>query len=111
MAGTIRTGRPKRVPRLSLNSDGQSHLLLNAASIFTLIIGLASFALGLFIRSDPSSGHGMAIVSAVTGLMALLVGLFTQMMSATREERIVIVIGIIAGFVGLALGLAHGGFA
>ena len=33
------------------------------------------------------------------------------MMSATREERIVIVTGIIAGFVGLALGLAHGGLA
>ena len=32
------------------------------------------------------------------------------MMSATREERILIVTGMIAGFVGLALGLAHGGF-
>ena len=31
------------------------------------------------------------------------------MMSATREERVIIVAGIIAGFVGLALGLAHGG--
>jgi hypothetical protein len=40
----------------------------------------------------------------------LLVGLYAQMISATREERIVIVAGIIAGFVGLALGLAHGGF-
>jgi uncharacterized membrane protein HdeD (DUF308 family) len=109
MAGTIRTGRPGRFPHLSLNSDGRSHPLLNAATVFTLIIGLVSFALGLFIRADPSSGHGMAIVSAVTGLAALLVGLFTQMMSATREERIVIVVGIIAGFVGLALGLAHGG--
>jgi hypothetical protein len=32
------------------------------------------------------------------------------MLSATREERIILVTGIIAGFVGLALGLAHGGF-
>jgi hypothetical protein len=38
-----------------------------------------------------------------------LIGLFLQMMSATREERVIIVTGIIAAFVGLALGLAHGG--
>ena len=111
MAGTIRTGRLGRFPRLSLNSDGRPHTLLNVASVFTLIIGLVSFALGLFIREDPGSGHVMAIVAAATGLAALLVGLFTQMVSATREQRMLIVVGIIAGFVGLALGLAHGGFA
>jgi FtsH-binding integral membrane protein len=109
MAGTIRTGRQRRLPRLSLNSDGRPHPLLNAASFFTLIIGLVSFALGLFIRSDASGGHGVAITAAATGLVALLVGLYTQMVSATREERVIIVTGIIAGFVGLALGLAHGG--
>jgi ABC-type lipoprotein release transport system permease subunit len=31
-------------------------------------------------------------------------------MSATRLERILLVTGMILGFVGLALGLAHGGF-
>ena len=51
------------------------------------------------------------MMHAATGLAALLIGLFAQMISATREERIIIVAGIIAGFVGLALGLAHGGFA
>jgi len=71
---------------------------------------LASFALGLFIRADRSSGHTFAVVTAATGLAALLIGLFTQMVSETREERIVIVTGIIAGFIGLALGLAFGGF-
>ena len=34
----------------------------------------------------------------------------SQMMSATRIERILLVTGMIAGFVGLALGLAHGAF-
>ena len=110
MAGTIRTGRTGRLPRLSLNSDGRPHPLLNAASFFVLIVGLVSFALGLFIRSDPGSGHGAAVATAVTGLAALLIGLYCQMVSATREERVLIVIGIIAGFIGLALGLAHGGF-
>jgi hypothetical protein len=111
MAGTIRTtGRPGRVPRLNLNSDGRSHPWINAASFFTLTLGLVSFALGLLLRTGPSGLHTWAIVASVTGLAAMLVGLFTQMMSATREERIIIVTGIIAAFVGLALGLSRGGF-
>jgi hypothetical protein len=32
------------------------------------------------------------------------------MISATREQRILIVTGMIAGFVGLAIGLSRGGF-
>jgi len=111
MAGTIRTRRPARIPHLNLNSDGRSHPLLNVASFATLILGLLSFALGLWLRTGPSGSHGWAIVAAATGLVALVGGLFSQMVSATREERIIIVTGIIAGFVGLGLGLAHGGFA
>ena len=110
MANTIQTGGPGLFPHRSLNSDGQRHPLLNVASVLILLAGLASFALGLFVRTDPSSGFVVAAVTAGLGLAALLVGLFTQMLSATREERILIVAGIIAGFVGLALGLAHGGF-
>jgi hypothetical protein len=84
--------------------------LLNTASICTLILGLLSFSLGLFLRTGPSGAHGWAIAAGATGLVGLLLGLFSQMMSATREERIIIVTGIIAAFVGLSLGLAHGGF-
>ncbi len=110
MAGTIRSGH-SRFPHLTLNSDGQPHPLINALTIFTLVVGLVSFVLGLVIRNVPSVDNlGMAITTAVTGLASLLVGLYTQMISATREQRVLIVTGIIAGFVGLALGLAHGGF-
>ena len=109
MAGTIRTGRPGRVPRLNLNSDGRPHPLLNLAAFSILILGLFSFAIGLFIRTGPSGLHVWAVIAAVTGLAGLLIGLFLQMMSATREERVIIVTGIIASFIGLALGLAHGG--
>ena len=108
MAGTIRTGR--HAPRFTLNSDGQRTRCSTWPAFFTLIVGLVSFALGLLLRTGPSSTHAWAVVAAVTGLAAMLVGLFSQMMSATREERVIIVAGIIAGFVGLALGLAHGGF-
>ena len=52
----------------------------------------------------------MIIIATATGLVSCLVGLYVQMISATREQRIVIVTGMIAGFVGLALGLSNGGF-
>jgi ammonia channel protein AmtB len=110
MAGTVRTSKSGHFPRLNLNSDGQSHPLLNTAAFATLLVGLLSFALGLFLRTGPVNGHVWAIATSVTGLAAMLGGLFCQMLSATREERVILVTGIIAGFVGLALGLAHGGF-
>jgi hypothetical protein len=94
---------------VNLNSDGRPHPLLNAACFFTLIVGLLSFALGLFLRTGPGSIHAWAITAAVTGLVSLVTGLVAQMMSATREERIILVTGMIAAFVGLALGLANGG--
>jgi hypothetical protein len=110
MADTVSRRKHGRFPRVTLNSDGQSHPVLNAFSIFTLLLGIASFILGLVIRNVPGAGHTLAITAAVTGLVALVVGLVTQMVSATREQRVLIVGGIIAAFVGLALGLAHGGF-
>jgi hypothetical protein len=110
VAGTDSSTR-SRLPRITLNSDGRSHPLVNVLAIFTLVIGLLSFVLGLVIRNVPSADStAMNIVTAVTGLVSMLVGLYAQMISATREQRIVIVGGIIAGFVGLALGLAHGAF-
>jgi hypothetical protein len=110
VAGTDSSTR-SRLPHITLNSDGRSHPLVNVLAIFTLVIGLLSFVLGLVIRNVPSADStAMNIVTAVTGLVSMLVGLYAQMISATREQRIVIVGGIIAGFVGLALGLAHGAF-
>lgn len=111
MTSSIRSGGRSHLPHVSLNSDGQPHPLINALTIFTLVVGLISFVLGLVVRNLSGAGLGWAIPTAATGLAAMLVGLYTQMVSATREQRVLIVTGIIAGFVGLALGLAHGGFA
>jgi len=99
-------------PRLHiLNSDGQPHRLKNLLTIFTLLDGLVSFVLGMIVRNAPTAGAALIITATATGLAALLVGLYAQMVSATREQRVLIVAGIIAGFVGLAIGLARGGFA
>jgi hypothetical protein len=110
MADTASRRKHGRFPRVTLNSDGQPHPVLNTFSILTLLIGLISFVLGLIIRNVPGAGHVLATTATVTGLVSLVGGLVVQMVSATREQRVIIVGGMIAGFVGLALGLAHGGF-
>jgi hypothetical protein len=92
MTGTLRTGGTAgRFPHLSLNSDGRPHPLLTAASVFTLIAGLVSFALGLFIRSDPSSGHGTAIAAGVTGLAALVTSLYIA--AAVEQSKVEVAVG------------------
>ena len=108
MAGTIGTDEPGNAQNLEL-TDGRPHPLLNVASACTLVVGLASFALGMVLRYVTST-HALALTATITGLASLLVGLYLQMVSATRGERILLVTGMIAGFIGLALGLAHGGF-
>ena len=108
MANGTRT-RPRLSPRKLLNSDGRTHPVENILTVAVLLTGLVSFVAGMIVRNQSSAGKGMIIVATATGLFALLVGLYAQMVSATREQRVLIVTGIIAGFVGLALGLAHGG--
>ena len=93
-----------------LNTDGQTHPVENAMAIFVLLAGLVSFVLGLVVR-NAHTGPAVHIIATATGLLALLVGLYAQMVSSTRNQRVLIVAGIIAGFVGLAIGLSKGGFA
>jgi hypothetical protein len=92
-----------RALRMTLNSDGQRHPTENFLTLFTLAVGLAAFALGFVVR--------LHFAGLTLGIIAFGVGLYAQLVSATREQRIVIMTGIIGGFVGLGLSVAHGGFA
>ncbi|HSZ46292.1 MAG TPA: hypothetical protein VK823_13190 [Streptosporangiaceae bacterium] len=92
----------RRPLRLTLNSDGQRHPLLNAVAGFTVLAGVASFALGLIVR--------LHLPATILGMAAFGIGLIGQLFSATREQRVVLVTGIVAGFVGMGLAIAHGGF-
>ena len=92
-----------------LNSDGRPHPVENLLTIFTLVVGLVSFALGMVVR-NAHTGAALIVIATATGLVSCLVGLYVQMISSTREQRVLIVTGIIAGFVGLAIALGHGGF-
>jgi hypothetical protein len=93
--------RVRARPHLTLNSDGQKHTLVNALAFFTLIAGVVAFALGFIVARH--------VIASWIGLAALVVGFYSQMISATREQRIVIVTGLVFAFVGLMLAFAHGG--
>ena len=105
MADGVRSGRGLSI----LNTDGRPHPVENATAIAVLVAGMVSFVLGLLVRNTHTV-PAVHIIATVTGLFALLVGLYVQMVSSTRNQRVVIVTGIIAGFVGLAIGLSKGGF-
>jgi len=105
VAGAVRNRQRANI----LNSDGQPHRVENILAIFTLVVGLVSFVLGMIIR-NAHTGAAIIIIATATGLVSCLVGLYVQLISSTREQRVLIVTGIIAGFVGLALGLSKGGF-
>jgi hypothetical protein len=105
VAGTVDSGRRHNI----LNSDGQPHPVQNILTIVTLVVGLVSFVLGLVIR-NVHTGAAVIVIATATGLVSCLIGLYVQMISSTREQRVLIVTGIIAGFVGLAIGLSKGGF-
>ena len=95
--------RPRlRALHLNRNTDGKSHPLINAAAAYTVVAGVVSLILGML-----SIQH---IAGTILGVTGMIIGLLAQMMSATRVERMVIVFGIVASFVGLALGFGHGGF-
>ena len=88
--------------RITLNSDGNPHPVLNGLTIFTFAAGVAAFVTGLIVH--------LHLLATVIGLASFAIGLIAQLYSATREERIFIVGGLVAGFIGMGLGIAHGGF-
>jgi hypothetical protein len=90
------------LPHVSLNSDGHRHPMLNVMTAVTFIAGVAALVCGAIVS--------LHLPATVIGLVGFAVGLYAQMLSATREERILIVAGLIAAFVGMGLGIAHGGF-
>jgi hypothetical protein len=96
--------RPQpRERHFSLRSPGEGgHPLVLAGAGYTVIAGVVSTVIGLL-----SLAHILGTILGVTGM---IIGLLAQMMSGTRNERMIIVTGIVASFVGMGLGFAHGGF-
>lgn len=102
MSQATKTSPRSHLPHITLNDDGRRHPLENSLALFTLAAGIVAFPLGFVV-----SQH---VIASVAGIAGLAVGLYAQMISATRAERMIIVTGLVAAFVGLSMGLAHGGF-
>jgi hypothetical protein len=79
-----------------------AHPRENSLAGITIAVGLLAFCFGLV-----ESTHFVAVC---LGIFAFFFGLFSQMVSATAPERWLNIIGIGTAFVGVALGLSHGGF-
>ena len=106
-SSTAERARP-RLLHVALNTDGQRHPVENVLTLFTLAAGLVACITG-FLANYVVCQPWAHIIATWLGLAALLVGLYSQLVSATRQERMLIVAGLVAAFVGLCLGLANGG--
>ncbi|MFI0420407.1 hypothetical protein [Spongiactinospora sp. 9N601] len=88
--------------RLTLNTDGASHPIENTLSVATLVCGLVAFVTGFIPEAH--------ILASWVGALGFGGGLYSQYVSATTAERSVNIVGIVAAFVGVSLGIYHGGF-
>ena len=91
---------PLAIPRRLL--ERQAHPLENSLALVTVAAGLATFVTGAI--------HPTHFVAVCLGFVTFLFGLYSQLVSATTAERWLNVVGIGMAFVGLGLGLSHGGF-
>jgi hypothetical protein len=89
---------------------GASTKAVTSAAVITIVLGLVSFVVGMIVRNVHSTPSALHVIATVTGALSIVIGLYFQMISGTRNERIIIVTGMIAGFVGACLGLNAGGF-
>jgi len=83
-------------------TEGTPHPVQLGLTAFTLLAGIIAFVAGLIVRQH--------LAATVLGLASMVVGLYAQMISATRAQRIFLMAGVVPAFVGVCLGLAHGGF-
>lgn len=88
--------------RLTFNTDGKPHTVQNVLAIGTLICGIVAITTGFIVAAH--------VVASWMGAIGFAGGLYAQYISSTTPQRSVIIIGVVGSFVGVALGIAHGGF-
>src|SRR5512144_2558666 len=115
--GTFPTGYPRSVARsrqevfLMPHSLSMPHVhvppverhpLHDAIAVLTLVLGLAAALSGL--------SPGLHVVGAWVGAAGLAAGLYNQLTCESTPERFLTVTGMGLSFVGVVLGMAHGGW-
>ena len=87
---------------LTLNTDGRKHTLENTLTLIALACGLVAFVTGFLV--------GAHVAASWAGVLGFVVGMYSQYVSATTAERSVNIVAIVMSFVGVAMGIYHGGF-
>ncbi|WP_207936145.1 hypothetical protein [Actinomadura sp. KC216] len=99
-AGAKRQASGTQAP--AARTETESHRLQDVLAVAAVTIGLAALVLG-WIPATHFPG-------AVAGVIGLPLALYSQMISATTNERWLNVIGMVASFMGAAFALSNGGF-
>jgi len=99
--GQTTAGEAAEQPGLVDSATRRSSLVENGLVAFTIVSGLLAFAAGWVVAL-----HSIATILAVA---CMIVGLYAQLVSNNRDQRILIVTGLVAAFVGGALAISHGG--
>ncbi|WP_131737313.1 hypothetical protein [Actinomadura roseirufa] len=87
---------------VGVDAQAERHPLENALAVAAITIGVGALILG----SVPAT-HFFGALAAVIGLP---LALYSQLISATTNERWLNVIGMVTAFIGGAFALRHGGF-
>lgn len=88
--------------RQPVGAGAESHRFQDVLAVVAVTIGLAALVLG-WIPETHFPG-------AVVGVIGLPLALYSQMVSATTNERWLNVIGMVASFLGIAFAFSNGGF-
>ncbi|WP_165950422.1 hypothetical protein [Actinomadura sp. GC306] len=90
--------------RQAIDREGrpEDHRLQGWLAVASITIGIAALILG-WIEATHLPG-------AIAGLIGLPLALYSQMISATTNERWLNVIGMVTAFLGLSFALNNGGF-
>ncbi|TDD68541.1 hypothetical protein E1293_36865 [Actinomadura darangshiensis] len=91
-----------RQPAVRSRAEAEPHRRQDVLAVVAVTIGIAALILG-WIPATHFFG-------SVFGAVGLPVALYSQMVSATTNERWLNVIGMIAAFVGGGFALSNGGF-
>jgi len=84
------------------DTDEKRETARNVLAVLTLVLGIVAFVTGFIVKAH--------VVASWVGAIGFCGGLYAQFISSTTRQRSLIIVGVVGSFVGVALGVAHGGF-
>ncbi|TYB49268.1 hypothetical protein [Actinomadura chibensis] len=88
--------------RSAAGTEVEPHKLQAVLAVVAVTIGIAALIMGWIPQTH--------LPGAVAGVIGLPIALYSQLISATTNERWLNVIGMVTSFLGVAFALSHGGF-